>query len=113
MCSGFGSVVGSVTGNNQRNLTANVVAERDAYLGRGSAQNLLVQFGQLARQRQVALRQHFGDERQRLLSAIRGLEGDCRPWIIDEGRQQSTGLTRFSWNVTEERETRAAVARDR
>jgi hypothetical protein len=37
MCSGFGSVFASGTGENQRNLTAHVVAKRGADFGRRPA----------------------------------------------------------------------------
>jgi hypothetical protein len=60
MCSGFGSV----TGNYQRNLTAHVVAKRSAHLGGRPAQNLLVQLRQLSCQRELALGQDLGDDRE-------------------------------------------------
>src|ERR1700680_1320708 len=112
MCSGFGSVFASGTGENQRNLTAHVVAQRGAPLGRGPAQNLLVQLRQLSCQRELALRQDLGDDRQRFSGPIWRLESDRRPRLLDQRREQPARLAGLTRNVAEKRKTGAAVARD-
>src|ERR1700674_2011167 len=105
MCSGFGSVFASGTGENQRNLTAHVVAKRGAHLGRGPSQNLLVQLRQLSGQRELAIWQHLGDDRKRFSRSIGRLESHCRTRVIGQGREQPARLTRLARKVAEKRET--------
>src|SRR2546427_2666168 len=64
--------------DDQRNFPTYGVAERGSDLRSSSAQHLLVDLGQLARERHMSIRQHLRDQGQRLLDAVGGIESDGR-----------------------------------
>src|SRR5579859_6350613 len=59
--------------DDERNLTADFLAERRGHFARGAADDLLVELGQLAGERHRPVRQHLVDQRERFPSPVRRL----------------------------------------
>src|SRR5205823_6668731 len=70
--------------DDERNLTADLLAESGGDLARGAAQDLLVELRQLAGERHRPVRQHLVDQGKRFPSPVRRLEGDRGPRIVDQ-----------------------------
>src|SRR6266568_9601658 len=91
----------SGTGNDQRNLPPHLVVQGAGDLGRSAANHLLMELGQLARQRQLPVRQHLIDEGERSANAKRRLECDRGPRAVDQRRQETAHLSWLAGQVAD------------
>ena len=82
-------------------------------LGRGAAQHLFVQLGQLPADGELPLGQHLGDHGQRFEDAIGRLESDGGSRSSARESQQAAHLAGLARQVAEEGEAGTSVAGDR
>src|SRR5882672_497164 len=99
--------------DHKRKLAARALAQGCADLGRGSSQHLLVHLRQLPRDRQPALWQDLGDDRERFENAIGRIEGNGRTRFAGKALEEAAHLTWLAREVADKKEPLASVARDR